>query len=128
MADIIRSDIPNFTWEEIVTKCNHDDGKICPGNGTVLITDRLLDHMYMLQELRNNIGPIRITSGYRSPIHNKRINGAQASQHMIFATDIIPKDYSLDSTRDLAKTIGFTCTILYPSFLHLDLRKDAYHA
>jgi uncharacterized protein YcbK (DUF882 family) len=37
-----------------------------------------------LQVLRDHLGkPITITSGYRSPAHNKAIGGAQFSRHVI---------------------------------------------
>lgn len=37
-----------------------------------------------LQVLRDHIGrPITITSGYRSPEHNKKVGGAKASKHVL---------------------------------------------
>lgn len=36
----------------------------------------------VLQPLRERFGPIKITSGYRSPAHNKKIGGSKTSQHM----------------------------------------------
>ena len=40
---------------------------------------RLIDNL--IQPLRNSIGPIRVTSGYRSPQLNKAIGGSTRSQH-----------------------------------------------
>lgn len=40
---------------------------------------RLIDNL--IQPLRDGIGPIRISSGYRSPQLNKAIGGSTRSQH-----------------------------------------------
>lgn len=40
---------------------------------------KLIDNV--IQPLRNKIGPIRITSGYRSPALNRAIGGSSRSQH-----------------------------------------------
>ena len=40
---------------------------------------RVIDNL--IQPMRNAIGPIRITSGYRSPKLNKAIGGSSRSQH-----------------------------------------------
>ena len=37
----------------------------------------------VLQPARNELGPIRITSGYRSPALNRRVGGSGKSDHMI---------------------------------------------
>lgn len=40
--------------------------------------------IYQLQKLRDGLGlPIKITSGYRCPDHNKAIGGAKRSQHIL---------------------------------------------
>ena len=38
-------------------------------------------HLANLKKLRDKIGPIRITSGYRSPALNRAIGGSSRSQH-----------------------------------------------
>lgn len=115
MGNRIAADIPNFTWEEIR----------CKGTGLVLITDRLFAHMRLLQKLRELVGPITITSGYRSESYNTQVGGAPASQHLTIATDIIPRAYSLDATAELADQLGFTGIGRYDSFLHLDTRSGS---
>ena len=40
---------------------------------------RLIDNL--IQPLRDSIGPIRISSGYRSPSLNRAIGGSSRSQH-----------------------------------------------
>ena len=36
---------------------------------------------YILQPVRDEFGPIRINSGYRSPALNSRVGGSKTSQH-----------------------------------------------
>lgn len=41
-----------------------------------------LDLVYMLQEIRNIVGSINVTSGYRTPEFNKSIGGSSNSYHL----------------------------------------------
>lgn len=52
-----------------------------------------------LQKVRDKFGsPIKVTSGYRCPEHNKKIGGAPNSSHTAgLAADIQPKVVTLDS-------------------------------
>lgn len=49
------------------------------GSDLILISDELVD---TLEAVREHYGhPVTIVSGYRSLIHNRRVSGAQNSQH-----------------------------------------------
>jgi zinc D-Ala-D-Ala carboxypeptidase len=68
----------------------------------------------VLQPVRNHLGPIIISSGYRSPDLNKAIGGSRTSDHCLgFAADIQINNYD---NQKLAKHIqamgGFTQLIL----------------
>lgn len=39
-------------------------------------------HVRRLDVLRDLFGPIAVTSGYRDPVHNRRVGGATNSQHL----------------------------------------------
>ena len=118
----LREDIPNFSWEEVLSGFKPDA--------------RFWLHMQNLQKLRDWWeAPLRITSGFRSSTHNDAIGGASKSQHMIFATDIVPSVKSphlpqpilpeaLDLIADKAEELGFTGVGRYDIFIHLDMRPN----
>jgi len=108
-----------------------------PDTHEVILVPLLLE---CLQKLRDRVGrPIIITSGYRTPKHNKKIKGAKKSYHLKgMAADIIvpaikddPKDpvypyiYNRRHIAELALEAGFSTAILYKTkcHVHLDVRE-----
>ena len=112
----------NFTLEEFNSKCGRD----IPNN----VLPNILQLAKNLQVLRDSIGKsISITSGYRSPQHNKKIGGAKDSQHVkglaadIKVTGMTPKEVALviegliEQGKMKQGGIG-----IYPSWVHYDVR------
>ena len=62
------------------------------GANLVRISPALLD---ILHSIRHHFGvPVTITSGYRTPEHNKKVGGAKKSTHMVgIAADIVVRAY-----------------------------------
>lgn len=84
----------------------------------------------LLDAVREEFGkPIVVTSGYRNEVHNKRVGGAKASQHLTGkAADIRPQDSSkeeLDRLYEIAckhfKAVGDGRS---RGFVHVDTRDD----
>jgi zinc D-Ala-D-Ala carboxypeptidase len=77
----------------------------------------------MLDSLREHFGkPIRISSGYRTQSHNKKVGGVDGSSHLYgYAVDIVCSA-SRDRHRilQLAMDIGFNRIGIANSFIHLD--------
>ena len=112
----------NFHLQEFACKC---------GCETEFVVDSKL--VLILQAIRDEVGPLRITSGHRCPGHNKASGGSKRSFHLLrknklYAADIQP----LDPTR---KTLEHCKTIyiladkldaggvgLYPTWCHVDTR------
>lgn len=66
----------NFTKAEFESK----DGSKMP----TAVLAKIKELAINLQVLRDEVGkPIVVTSGYRSPAHNKMIGGASASKHVL---------------------------------------------
>lgn len=99
----------------------------CRHCGRVYVTPLL---MTMLESLRSRVGvPLTINSGYRCPVHNRNLNGAPSSKHMLgMAADIaVPDKYRvnpaefLEACEDIAKSVngGYH---YYPvsHFVHID--------
>jgi len=83
-----------------------------------------------LQELRDLAGaPVRVTSGYRCPDHNRAVGGAKQSRHLLgHAADIVIKGLSVAGMYELAERVdafregGIG---VYPErgFIHVDIRE-----
>jgi len=95
------------------------DSPDMPGSGSNM-DPTLLD---LLDQLREHFGkPIRISSGYRSQSHNKKVGGVDGSSHLYgYAVDIICSA-SRDRHRilQLAMDLGINRIGIANSFIHLD--------
>jgi hypothetical protein len=107
---------PNFTPAEFA----------CRGSGKLLIVPAFMDR---LQRLRNTFAkPMPITSGYRSPEHNRAVSstGYNGPHTTGRAVDIRIAGEAADKLFDLAKPHGFTGRGIRQHgdwsgrFLHLD--------
>jgi hypothetical protein len=82
---------------------------------------------YVLDPLRRELGPIRVTSGYRSPAVNKAVGGARRSYHMRgLAADI--KSYRGDfTTWDIADAVDLLdipfdqCIVYEGGWVHIGI-------
>jgi uncharacterized protein YcbK (DUF882 family) len=111
----------NFTLQEFNSKCGRD----IPNN----VLPNIIQLAKNLQVLRDAVGKsISITSGYRSPQHNKKIGGAKDSQHVkgmaadIKVAGMTPKEVALviegliESGKMKQGGIG-----IYASWVHYDI-------
>jgi len=103
----------NFNSEEFTCGC----GKC------VDIINR--DFVNTLQKIRDEFGPMRITSGYRCEDHNKAVGGSEKSYHMRgMAADILCASWP---RRILLIQLGlkYGLTVgLGKGFIHLDSREN----
>jgi zinc D-Ala-D-Ala carboxypeptidase len=94
----------------------------CRGTGRLVVHEGAMDR---LQALRDRLGkPLIVTSGYRSPEHNKRVGGARNSRHMQGdAFDISMGNHSPAEFERAARAVGFTGFGFYPgsNFIHIDI-------
>ena len=94
MADMIT---PNFSVSEMSCRCCGKE-------------DMDSEFMRMLQELRNEIGPLRITSGFRCEEHNERISttGRHGPHTEAKASDILISGERAMLLFEKARQIGFS--------------------
>lgn len=94
------------------------------GSDPIFISQELVK---LLQEIRDHFkAPVTVTSGYRTPAHNKKVDGATQSQHLYgMAADIQVKGVApkkvyayVDSLLPYTGGVG-----LYGTFVHVDVRK-----
>lgn len=93
----------------------------CRGTGKLIVVEDSLDK---LQALRGKLGrPMIVNSGYRSPEHNRRVNGAPNSMHLEGrAFDISMANHDPAEFIKAARAAGFTGFGTYPrsNFVHID--------
>lgn len=81
--------------------------------------------MWRLEALRTKLGnnPIKLTSGFRYYTYNKKIGGANNSQHIYGkAADISVRNVSPEKVYKAARESSFGGLGLYNSFVHVDTR------
>ena len=85
-----------------------------------------MDLVEILQKIRDHFGkPVTINSGYRTVTYNKKVDGADFSQHMygmaadISVSGVKPRDVAAYAETLLPKTGGIG---IYDSFTHVDMR------
>lgn len=94
------------------------------GSDVVFIAPELVE---LLQKIRDHFkAAVTISSGYRTPVYNKKVDGATYSQHQYgTAADIKVKDVSPKTVAAFAETLipekgGIG---IYPTFTHVDVRE-----
>lgn len=115
----LREDGNWFISEHFLAKefrCKDGSDPICVNGALISI----------LELVRTKFGkPVLINSGYRTPSYNRKIGGAEFSQHMYGrAADIVVKGVEPEVVYNFLceafpKSCGFG---LYPSFVHVDCR------
>ena len=85
-----------------------------------------MDLVEVLQKIRDHFGrPVTINSGYRTPPYNKKVDGADYSQHLygmaadISVSGVKPRDVAAYAETLLPKTGGIG---IYDTFTHVDVR------
>ena len=112
----------NFTQREFKSK----DGAPMPED----VLNNIQELACSLQALRDFLGePIKVTSGWRSPSHNKAIGGVKNSQHVLGkASDLQVKGVEPEDLYLIIESLIKTGEMkqgglgLYNSFVHYDIR------
>lgn len=87
-----------------------------------LVQPHAIEH---LQDLRDELGAIKVNSGYRSPQYNDSVGGATHSRHMYGdAFDLDPLAASLSTLESACGTHGGKL-VEYETHVHCDWRYDA---
>ena len=94
------------------------------GSDVVFVSPELVE---ILQKIREHFkAAVTISSGYRTPEYNKKVDGAAYSQHQygtaadISITGVTPKEVAAFAETLLPNTGGIGT---YPTFTHIDVRK-----
>lgn len=112
MTDILRCE--NFKIGEFVR-----DGD-SPDNEQVLNLIALANRLQLMRDILGK--PITITSGFRSPEHNKKIGGAVGSLHLSgMAADIQVKDMELVKFFNMLNVSWSGGLGLYDYHVHVDI-------
>lgn len=94
------------------------------GSDAVLVAPRLV---MVLETIRSHFcAPVVIHSGYRTPQHNAKVNGAAHSQHCYgMAADVTVRGHTPAEVAAFARSImpDWGGVGVYDSFCHIDVRE-----
>lgn len=94
------------------------------GSDPILISPALVE---VLQKIRTHFGrAVTVTSGYRTPAHNKKEGGATYSQHLYgMAADVKVSGIAPGKVAAFAETLlsNIGGIGIYSTFVHIDVRK-----
>ncbi|MBL4820176.1 MAG: DUF882 domain-containing protein [Gammaproteobacteria bacterium] len=112
MSDWNPETTPNFSLQEMCCKCGKCGGQC----------EMKQSHMSRLQGMRNILGPLRVTSGYRCPQHPEEQKKATPGAHAQgTATDLQTSNSgSRFKYVQAAVKVGMQGIGLYTNFVHVD--------
>jgi len=92
----------------------------CNDGTPIFLIDRVL--LFWLDYLRDQIGPIRINSGFRTACYNEKIGGADQSRHRYgLAADVVAMNEKPEKVAEWAESQDFGGIGRYSRFTHLDV-------
>lgn len=110
---------PNFRLAEFHCRCTYPECK------TTYVSDELVEG---LEQLREHVGPLTITSGFRCEKHNKDVKGMRNSCHLLgLAADITSSIFRPREVEQAAKRVSiFSNGGIgdYSSWTHVDARGE----
>jgi hypothetical protein len=118
---------PHFTLEEM-TASQTAVRKGIPNAPSAVVVDNLRRLAATLEQVRLLVGPLTVSSGYRSPLLNKAVGGAPDSAHMIgLAADLTAKGWSPQQLATVIRDsdIAFDQLIYEGTWVHLGLSTGA---
>ena len=99
----------------------------CPHCGKVKVAEMLVSKLQQLRDIINK--PIKITSGYRCPVENKKVGGAKNSAHLLGeGADIQVKGMSSAYIKNMPVILAIIASKIanirigiYPNHIHIDI-------
>ncbi len=130
MINLNTSLSPDFKLWEFVKSVTADQNRIKNLPNEIEVAHLRLLCQKILQPARRALGPLKISSGFRSEELNRLVGGAEKSDHRLgYAADVIPYNVG---TRKLAEWVAKNCpqfdqvilefgTLKDPSWIHLSI-------
>lgn len=99
------------------------EGRLAPPLPLIM---HIVPTVVILDQAREQLGPITVNSGYRDPAYNQSIGGVPNSQHIKFmAADVQPRACTIQELYDFLNGHPYSSRFglgRYENFIHLDTR------